>query len=822
MHYLCSLIALTALLSGAFAQTRQYYFVSTSETWTDAQSFCRQEYTDLATLENTADVDAVVQTTSSYTGKAWTGLYDGWIWALNDPDFYGDGETMFRNWNSGEPNNYNGQENCVNMFSDGKWNDLNCMNRLPFVCYNGMSGGSAVFVFRSQSATWTEAQAFCRNNYVDLVSIRNQGENDVIRALAGTTVWIGLTRKELWSDGSNSQFVNWAAGQPTVGSDKCVAAAFDDSGKWSKEVCTQSLPFICYENCVDGDSFYSSADVCSVTGPVVIDFQGALNSVSDLCAYALVSDPSNGFTVLANFGERRQPDVSFVDSVTLRLAASGVQIHLEQGGRVRVNDDMVTLNSSVQQFHGVDLSKDETGVTAQFTACTLIISVFFDGTTVQIHKKSPSGSSLSGLCVDSNSVSSARLLQYSSARCEPQDSSVDISAIPHNNVTERCNLMRAAPFTSCNGDIDPTPYITGCKNSCRYSSKDHLWCQFMWAYARACSLKHGNAIGPWWKTAKCSPPRALCQDKFCSDHEYCGRKFSGEYGCLCRAWFASKFNTSYTLGEQTECKHNSASITLAGCLMEEKGIDYTVLHLNDKSCRGVINEETHMVTFSFSTRDSCDAEIMTIGNQIKYTNAIMNQNSTDVITRHDQVFIEFSCYYPEPELKTVYFRIKDNSYVSTITSGEWTYNVTMNAYIDEQCTKVVVMDTEVKLNQKVWIELKTSGLDADTVAVVTDSCWATSEKSPDSTPKHDLIVDGCAAPGDGTVRVKGNGIGTSNYFSFNMFEFTNHPNDVYLHCQLQLCLKKDNCVPVCPDKRRRRFARSQRDTSALISMGWGK
>ncbi|KAK5606374.1 hypothetical protein CRENBAI_022214 [Crenichthys baileyi] len=61
-----SLPPLGALLSIAFGQTRQYYFVSTPQTWTNAQSVCRRDYTDLATIENMADVDAVLRTTSNY------------------------------------------------------------------------------------------------------------------------------------------------------------------------------------------------------------------------------------------------------------------------------------------------------------------------------------------------------------------------------------------------------------------------------------------------------------------------------------------------------------------------------------------------------------------------------------------------------------------------------------------------------------------------------------------------------------------------------------------------------------------------------------
>ena len=58
-----------ALVSVASVQTRQYYFVSTPLNWTEAQSFCRRVYADLATAESKADVSAVISTTTNYTGK---------------------------------------------------------------------------------------------------------------------------------------------------------------------------------------------------------------------------------------------------------------------------------------------------------------------------------------------------------------------------------------------------------------------------------------------------------------------------------------------------------------------------------------------------------------------------------------------------------------------------------------------------------------------------------------------------------------------------------------------------------------------------------
>ncbi|XP_041840353.1 ladderlectin-like [Melanotaenia boesemani] len=241
-----------ALLSVAFAQTRQYYFVNTQLNWTSAQSVCRHDFTDLATIENTDDVNAVVSTTSTFTGKAWIGLQDdlvnSWRWSLNDSSFYGEGETTFRNWDSGQPDNFGGTQYCVSLGANGKWDDMNCSEQHNFVCYNGTVNGTPSLVFdQTLLLNWTEAQQFCKQNYVDLVSIRNQTENNIIKDIAGgSTVWIGLYRYKEWSDGSNSLFQYWANGQPDSGSQQCVAAEFGDSGKWSDEDCSQSLPFICY------------------------------------------------------------------------------------------------------------------------------------------------------------------------------------------------------------------------------------------------------------------------------------------------------------------------------------------------------------------------------------------------------------------------------------------------------------------------------------------------------------------------------------------------------------------------------------------------
>uniref|UniRef100_UPI003AACD90B uromodulin-like n=1 Tax=Centroberyx gerrardi TaxID=166262 RepID=UPI003AACD90B len=150
----------------------------------------------------------------------------------------------------------------------------------------------------------------------------------------------------------------------------------------------------------------------------------------------------------------------------------------------------------------------------------------------------------------------------------------------------------------------------------------------------------------------------------------------------------------------------------------------------------------------------------------------------------------------------------------------------MNAYLDSYRTQAITSSTEINLDQTIWVELSTDGLDDNAVAVVTDSCWATNEASSSGSLRYDLITSGCADTDDGTVAVEGNGAGTSNYFSFNMFQFSEQTSDVYLHCQLKLCALDDgDCVPDCnPARRRRRslVSNSEDMSPALITMAWTK
>ncbi|KAH9488673.1 C-type mannose receptor 2 [Bulinus truncatus] len=78
--------------------------------------------TSIASLVNTSGVQTM-----------WIGLHD----TINEKAFeWSDGTLLdFSNFFEFEPSSASMFENCVEIYSVGKWNDFGCHNFLPYVCY---------------------------------------------------------------------------------------------------------------------------------------------------------------------------------------------------------------------------------------------------------------------------------------------------------------------------------------------------------------------------------------------------------------------------------------------------------------------------------------------------------------------------------------------------------------------------------------------------------------------------------------------------------------------------------------------------------------
>ncbi|XP_026154124.1 macrophage mannose receptor 1 isoform X2 [Mastacembelus armatus] len=221
------------------------------------------------------------------TGKvdtAWIGMRmssmtnEQFIWVDHSP-------VTYTHWAPGEPNNANGEEQCVQMNRhQGGWNDANCgRGGAGYVCkkfpgdvhtpppptqpWTGncpagwMRFKDKCFMFKGKhhdnKTNWLDARNWCRDQGADLAVIDNQYENDFVssylRDLQHPT-WIGLSDRAhenlfTWSDGvSPVLYTNWNDKEPNnAGGEHCVAVTHSHlvTGMWNDDACHKNYSFVC-------------------------------------------------------------------------------------------------------------------------------------------------------------------------------------------------------------------------------------------------------------------------------------------------------------------------------------------------------------------------------------------------------------------------------------------------------------------------------------------------------------------------------------------------------------------------------------------------
>jgi len=123
----------TQLHSALLPGPNPYVFIETMMPWTEAQSYCREHHTDLASVRNMAE-NQLVQNLIPSGVNVWIGLFsDRWQWS--------DGSgSSFRDWNPLVPRPPDGSSDaCVaaDFSADGHWETLDCNVKSAFICYVG-------------------------------------------------------------------------------------------------------------------------------------------------------------------------------------------------------------------------------------------------------------------------------------------------------------------------------------------------------------------------------------------------------------------------------------------------------------------------------------------------------------------------------------------------------------------------------------------------------------------------------------------------------------------------------------------------------------
>jgi cysteine-rich repeat protein len=231
-----------------------YTRFTAAQSRSNAAATCAVGGARLATIETEAEWLAIAPFWTAPFDTAWIGLIrngdgvDSWLWetgALLDAP----------RWNGGEPNDANGNEDCVEVSgAEGRWNDLACDQTRQALCerepwlVDPASHHAYRLMYRLR--TWQEALNDCVALGGSLAAITTDAEQALLAPLATRDAWIGAFQGPnggpfLWSTAEPFDYAHWGEGQPDDfgGTEDCASLRAD--GTWNDLGCAARLPYLC-------------------------------------------------------------------------------------------------------------------------------------------------------------------------------------------------------------------------------------------------------------------------------------------------------------------------------------------------------------------------------------------------------------------------------------------------------------------------------------------------------------------------------------------------------------------------------------------------
>ncbi|XP_047466074.1 alpha-tectorin-like [Mugil cephalus] len=595
---------------------------------------------------------------------------------------------------------------------------------------------------------------------------------------------------------------------------------------------------------------FDTMSTCTVWGdPHYLTFDGALAHFQGTCSYTITESVSHGtnetqFRVIATNNHRGNNRVSFVSAVDIYLSNQPEDVYVRIGPnrRVKVNGMEASLPIAA-------------GTLAQVTAQGSYIvvdasdlKVQFDGrSTLLVRVGQNRANRVVGMCGNLNSDShddkllpNGTLAQddddfgdgWKASTSHPGCGSTDERGGGLSDCTfieeysELCSVITntSGPFSACHLHSDPQPFFSSCVyDLCLYTPANGMLCSAIAAYERTCSVL-GLDIPEWRSALHCADADSdPCDNQNCTEFEWCGEK-DGVYGCFCDENHHRRNNDSYD--SSISCVSSSGTMSVSRCQLFEAGFHSSVLHLRDDSCKGTLDDGR--LVFQFDNEDQlCGTTLRSNGTHFIYENDILGQVDPHegLISRERSISLRFCCEYPLNQAVSMSVAINPiESIVSKkLPSGQGTYRIRMIPYQDADFLFSLANSSnniDVEVDQRLYVEVRTDGVDPQQISTVLDSCWATPVNNADHPVRWDLISAECPNPADGTVELIQNGISTTARFSFKMFTFTNFTT-IYLHCNVHLCLlRNNNCTAHCYPGYHGRVRRDVTpENTAAISLG---
>lgn len=280
-------------------------------------------------------------------------------------------------------------------------------------------------------------------------------------------------------------------------------------------------------------------------------------------------------------------------------------------------------------------------------------------------------------------------------------------------------------------------------------------------------------------------------------------------------WSLNDFSLACTFPMSlTECHTNGTMTTLA---LKIESVPYLIpsqLTLIDASCKPVFSND-QFASFSFPV-NSCGTVRMFSDDFMIYQNVITMPNrgggkKGKTISDPDYR-LTIACYYINDEVKTIQFlpkaasfeRMPQNGYGEMRMRIRLASDDSYRAFYSEEDYPVVEY-----LRRPLYFEVELMDSTDPELELFLDSCWATLSEDRLSTPRWDIITDGCPNQDDRYIATMYPVTADDRiqfpshfkHFDIKMFAFVQDntvlKNQIYVHCDAAICDRNRQSDGLC-------------------------
>nr|AQY54450.1 immulectin 14 [Hepialus xiaojinensis] len=281
-----------------------------TKSWSEARVVCEAEGTFLVMPESIPEIEYLVKLMDENLPEnviaAYIGIHDMFAEGIFVTLTGRNVPTTHNYWSPGEPTNANNKEHCVHILRSGKYNDIDCSNRYPFICkktlhsltanprcatsdvaYFPNDNTSSCYKLHLEPKTWSDAFVTCQAEQSYLAIINSAGEAQFFKekladhppaSLNGTQNHLGvyLGFHDMFTEGSyitiqgttlsQAGFAQWSPGQPDdVGYRQQNCGHMFRSGLLDDINCFYKLIFFCERDIENTGHFISFRNLVSTS-----------------------------------------------------------------------------------------------------------------------------------------------------------------------------------------------------------------------------------------------------------------------------------------------------------------------------------------------------------------------------------------------------------------------------------------------------------------------------------------------------------------------------------------------------------------------------